>query len=98
MSALDDVARGNIQAEHELQVLRKELTVMREHLQWYADKANHTRACHAGRWIKPPVAFDRGARALFVLTQCDALHARGALSSHDKLRDVAKDGSNHGDN
>lgn len=98
MSALDDAARGNIQATHELSVLRKERDVLREHLAWYADSLNHRRACHAGRWVKPPAAFDRGARALFAITQCDALHARGVLPDSDSaLRDIAQDGNNNDD-
>lgn len=64
--------------------LARENALLREALAWYADTANWQR--HASnapgeprRWVKSAAAFDRGARALFALTQADA-PARAAWS------------------
>lgn len=50
---------------------KKRCEALREALAWYAESSNYRRAVRdvgpRVTWIKPPVAFDRGARAMFVL-------------------------------
>jgi hypothetical protein len=57
--------------------LARENAILRNALAWYADSSNWKRcaiqaAGEPRRWAKSAAAFDRGARALFALTQADA--------------------------
>lgn len=55
--------------------LQRENTALREALGWYATSANWRKhgtnppGSTPRTWIKSPCAFDRGARAKFILTQ-----------------------------
>jgi hypothetical protein len=58
--------------------LAHENAALREALGWYATSSNwRKKGTNAKgdprKWIKSPAAFDRGARAKFVLSQLDAL-------------------------
>lgn len=57
--------------------LRRHNAAMREALAWYADSDNWRRSAINAKgdplkWIKSPAAFDRGARAKFILSQTEA--------------------------
>jgi hypothetical protein len=56
--------------------LRRQNAALRDALEWYANSTTWRRTATNVRgeprqWIKSPAAFDRGARAKFVLTQLD---------------------------
>lgn len=58
--------------------LQRENAALRDALGWYATSSNwRKKGTNAKgeprKWIKSPAAFDRGARAKFVLSQVDAM-------------------------
>lgn len=89
--------------------LERENAILREALGWYASSTNwRRRAANAKgdpvKWVKSPAAFDRGARALFALTQADApdrsawsvpvvVHTATGPSARIDLERIAREGA-----
>lgn len=60
-----------LESAEQLESLVREVYVLREALDWYAQSSNWRREVRVAgphrNWVKSPAAFDRGARAKFVL-------------------------------
>jgi hypothetical protein len=74
------------------QRLQRENDALRNALEWYASSANWRKQSQRvdgqpRTWIKSPAAFDRGARAKFILTQLAALNV-GVHTPEEATADV----------
>lgn len=69
-----------LEAAERMESLVREVHVLREALDWYAQSSNWRREVRVAgphrNWIKSPAAFDRGARAKFVLMCASGRSAR----------------------